>query len=330
MACGGVRMSSLYLRRFGLSKVPFSLTPDTDFFFRGQMRGALIDAVRQAVTDENGIVAVMGEVGTGKTMMARMLRRSLSDEGFTVVYLHDSSLDTHALMRCIAADLGVAPESDSVATSLVPVIQKALIERGKPTRPIVLMADESHTFRPEALDALRMLSNIETEQHKLLQIILFGQPELEALLGRHDLRQVRDRVVHWFTLEPMTHQSAARYVEHRLGCAGSGGDELIEPKALEAIVSAAQGRPRALNMLADKALLSAYAQGASRVTFEHVKGGVQALQPERSLSKPAWHRQARVSALVAIGFAAFLATFTMGQRAVAQVQGALQQTSQSG
>jgi type II secretory pathway predicted ATPase ExeA len=278
-------MSSLYLRSFGLSKAPFSLTPDTEFFFRGEARGALLEAVRMAVTDDNGIVVVMGEVGTGKTIMARMLRRSLEAEEFKVIYLPDASLDTQSLMLCIADGLGVSCKSASAQSSLVPRIQKALAEQSQGGRPVVLLADESHTFKPEALDALRMLGNVESDQQKAMQMVLFGQPELDRLLRREDLRQVRDRVVHWFTLGAMSSANAVRYLEHRLGCAGNRGDELITPDALQAIAAAAKGRPRALNMLADKALLCAYAQGESRVTPTHVEGGLLALQPEGVVEK---------------------------------------------
>lgn len=278
-------MSTVYLHRFNLERQPFALLPDTDFFFEGERRGALLQGLRQAMRDNAGLCVVSGEVGTGKTMLCRLLGKQLAQDDFDVAFVPDASLPRDALLACIAADLGLPCDSPGGAAL---ALQQALLSRSLFGQRLVLLVDEAHTLRPEALDAVRMLMNVETGQCKLLQIVLFGQPELNALLDRPDLRQVRDRITHHFELPPLSREGAQAYLEHRLRTAGWNGERLLEPEAMAALVRRGAGRFRALGLLADKALLAAYADGARSVAASHVARAWKELQ--HGVARP-WRRR---------------------------------------
>jgi MSHA biogenesis protein MshM len=286
-------MSSVYLQRFRLERQPFALLPDADFFFEGERRGTLLHGLQQAVLDDAGLCVVVGEVGTGKTMLCRMLAQQLAHHAVDVAFVPDASLPREALLTSIAADLGL--ESTGPGGAVV-ALQQALMARTAHGRRLVLLIDEAHTLKPEALDTVRMLMNVETGQRKLLQIILFGQPELQTLLRRPDLRQVRDRIAHQFQLEALTQAGAQAYLEHRLRQAGWRGDDLLEPGAMRALVRHAAGRFRALGLLADKALLAAYSEGARQVGAPHVQRAWRELALSRAGS---WRWQAWPTALAA-------------------------------
>ncbi|WP_058615934.1 AAA family ATPase [Tepidimonas taiwanensis] len=268
-------MSHLYLSHFGLRQPPFDITPDPRFFFVGGQRGALLEGIAHAVFDTPGIILVIGEVGSGKTMLCRMLAQRLRDQ-CTLIYLANPSFGPQEILRGIAADLGLTPEAGE---PLPLALQRALLELHARGRQAVLLIDEAQAMPPESIEEVKLLSNLETGDRKLLQIILFGQPELDDLLSQPRLRQVRDRVVHRFAIPPLPPEDASRYLDHRLACAGSAGAELFDTDARRLLVTRAQGSVRRLNILADQSLLAAYAAGASRVQREHVDKVLRTNQP---------------------------------------------------
>jgi len=269
-------LSSLYLEHFRLGEAPFGITPNGKFFFEGQARGAILDALHHAVLDEDGIVVVVGEVGSGKTMLCRMLAERLPRDQVDLVYLANPSFGPREILLSLIADWGLQPPAEG--QPLVLTIQQALLQRHAQGRRAVVLIDEAQAMPPESLEEIKLLSNLETAQHKLLQIVLFGQPELDALLALPRLRQVRDRVVHRFELQPLNGPDTAAYIEHRLRRAGWQGGALFEPRALRALTEASGGRIRAIHLLADKALLAAFAQGARQVGREHVRMAVAEVQ----------------------------------------------------
>ncbi len=317
-------MSSLYLEHFRLTEAPFGITPNGRFFFEGQARGAILEALHHAVLDEDGIVVVVGEVGSGKTMLCRMLAERLPREQVDLVYLANPSFGPREILQSLIADWGLPPSTEGHPRVLT--IQDALLERHAQGRRAVVLIDEAQAMQPESLEEIKLLSNLETDEHKLLQIVLFGQPELDELLALPKLRQVRDRVVHRFELQPLNAPEAAAYIEHRLRRAGWQGGALFEARALSQLIEASGGRIRAIHLLADKALLAAFAQGARQVGPEHVRlaiGEVQGRAPSvrQTSSTPApRHSQAwawpAVGVLVALGLVG-AAGYGLGQRSVA-------------
>src|SRR3989338_117424 len=271
-----VDLSSLYLEHFRLTDAPCGITPSGKFFFEGQARGAILDALQHAVLDEDGIVVVVGEVGSGKTMLCRMLAERLPREQVDLVSLATPSFGPREILQSLIADWGLQPPVDG--QPLVLTIQQALLERHAQGRRAVVLIDEAQAMPPESLEEIKLLSNLETAQHKLLQIVLFGQPELDELLALPKLRQVRDRVVHRFELQPLNGPDAAAYIEHRLRRAGWQGGGLFEPRAMKQLTDASGGRIRAVHLLADKALLAAFAQGSRQIGREHVRLAVAEFQ----------------------------------------------------
>lgn len=270
---------SLYLEHFGLKEAPFKITPHTEFFFSGGQRGALLQALHYAVMQEEGVIKVSGAVGSGKTMLCRMLGERLQNEA-DVIYLADPSLSRHEILDAIAADLRTLPSAQSdapQAEAVTPVtqrlraLQEQLIARYAQGRRVVLLIDEAHAMPPESLEEIRLLSNLESNRHKLLQIVLFGQEELDQLLQTTAMRPLRDRVTQTFRLSPFSPQEVANYLSFRLGTAGCVMVDVFTPAAAQMIARVSGGLTRRINLLADKALLAAYSEGGSSVQVAHVK-----------------------------------------------------------
>lgn len=301
-------MSSLYLDHFGLQKPPFKITPDPDFFFTGGRRGDVLSALEHVAGTEEGIIIVVAEVGSGKTLLARLLLERLGSEICTV-YLSNPVFSRDEILSAIARDLGIADAGNSTESKLS-VLQSELLRRHSAGQRVLLVVDEAHAMPAESLEEIRLLSNLETAHHKLLNILLFGQPELDTLLAKSELRQVRDRVIHRFELPALPHDEACAYVDHRLRAAGWKGGALFAPAALAELVKSSGGRARRINLLADKALLAAYAQGAEQVGVEQVRAALQEIGGERrdAFAQPAhsvlrtWHFW-----FFSLGFAVLLA-----------------------
>lgn len=266
-------MSVLYLEHFNLSADPFRITPDTEFFFTGGQRGDILEGLIVAAMHDEGIVSVVGEIGMGKTMLSRMLLERLRPLPCDTVYLANPVFDRDEILGAIAHDLMADPPQGNRAHMLA-ALEAVLIERYSQGRRVVVVIDEAHSMPATTLEEIRLLSNLETTQSKLLKIILFGQPELDELLDAPQLRQVKDRISHRFDLQPLNAAEAAAYLRFRLHKAGWQGGELFNAEALKLLVQASGGRTRRLNMLADKSLLAAYAEGVSQVGAEQVSRAV--------------------------------------------------------
>jgi MSHA biogenesis protein MshM len=269
-------MSTLYLHHFGLRQPPFRLTPDPAFFYPGGQRGSLLDALCLVAAEEDGIAIVVSEVGCGKTMLARQLVSRMSAQ-MDVVYLPNPCMSRHDILLALAWDMGFAgADAASAPQSMLLAIQNHLLSRHEQGRRVLMVVDEAHAMPTESLEEVRRLSNLETAKGKLLNIILFGQPELLPLLGRADMRPVLDRVSHRLTLLPWSEAESARYVHHRLQAAGAA-TSLFEPQALAALCRLSSGRARRIHVLAEKALLSAFARGYRCVTLLDVREALREL-----------------------------------------------------
>lgn len=268
-------MSSLYLDQFGLSKPPFQITPDLEFFFSGGRRGDILSALLHVAAHDEGIITLVAEVGSGKTLLARLMISRLAPD-VVAVYLANPCFSRDEIIVAIARDLGLTGLEGSIEGKLA-ALQQELLRRHAAGQRVLLVIDEAHAMPVESLEEVRLLSNLETGQHKLVNIMLFGQPELDDLLADPRLRQVRDRVIHRFELQPLHAEEASAYIDHRLRAAGWHGARLFSAAALTRLVKASGGRARRINLLADKALLAAYAQGENSVEVRHVDSAVQEL-----------------------------------------------------
>jgi len=219
----------MYLEHFGLNEPPFRITPHTDFFFDGADRGATLEALLYSILNDEGIVKVSGEVGSGKTMLCRVLMERLPKEVETI-YLTTPSLGRDEILYAIADELKLEFSQGRMSVALRE-LQEHLIRLYGEGRRVVVLIDEAHAMPEETLEQVRLLSNLETGRHKLLQIVLFGQPELDQALTRPSLRQLKDRITHSFRMRPLSEPEVARYLSFRMRAAGYRGPEVFTPKA---------------------------------------------------------------------------------------------------
>jgi type II secretory pathway predicted ATPase ExeA len=263
---------TMYLEHFGLREAPFRITPHTEFFFSGANRGATLEALVYAITAGEGLVKVTGEVGSGKTMLCRVLMERLPDTVETI-YLAVPSLSRDEMLAAISSDLGIDTTGANL-TRMMRGLQDKLIELHAAGRQVVALIDEAHAMPLGTLEEIRLLSNLETGMDKLLQIVLFGQPELDSHLALPHMRQLKERITHNFTLAPLPPQEISEYLRFRLRRAGYHGPDLFSAEALRIISDASEGLTRRINIFADKTLLAAFAAGTHTITADHARAAV--------------------------------------------------------
>ena len=263
---------ALYLEHFGLDEPPFRITPHPDFFFDGADRGATLEGLLYAILHDEGIVKVSGEIGSGKTTLCRVLMERLPQEVETV-FLANPSYSRSEILLAISEELG-RPASANPPASVLRELQTQLIELYAGGRRVVVMIDEAHAMPEDTLEQVRLLSNLESSRHKLLQIVLFGQPELDAALDKPSMRQLKDRITHSFRTRPLNVEEAGSYVAFRMRTAGYKGREVFTPAAISAITRASSGLTRRINVLCDKSLLAAFAANTHAVTPRQVRAAI--------------------------------------------------------
>jgi MSHA biogenesis protein MshM len=294
---------ALYLEHFGLTEPPFRITPHTDFFFDGADRGATLEALIYAILHDEGIVKVSGEVGSGKTMLCRVLMERLPAHVETI-YLATPSLGRDEILRAIADDLDLRFSAERPTVALREM-QEHLIRLYAAGRRVVVLVDEAHVMPEETLEHVRLLSNLESNRHKLLQMVLFGQPELDATLAKPSLRQLRDRITHSFRMRPLAAPEVSNYVSFRMRAAGYRGPDLFAPRALSLVARASGGLTRRINILCDKALLAAFTESAHAITDKHVRAAIadSEFAAVTRVKRPALYAMATLAAGIALGAA---------------------------
>jgi MSHA biogenesis protein MshM len=264
----------MYYSHFGLKEPPFKITPNTEFFFNGSNRGAVLDALIYAITNGEGIVKVVGEVGSGKTMLCRMLQNMLP-ANVECIYLANPSVAPEDILHAIAFELALKLPRNADKLKVMQALQSYLLERHEQGKQVVIFVEEAQGMPLATLEEIRLLSNLETKHNKLLQMVLFGQPELDVNLNQTHIRQLRERITHSFYLTPLQAKEVGEYLIFRLRAAGYYGPHLFSDKAILKITKAAKGLIRRVNILADKALLAAFADNVYFVTPKHVNAAIK-------------------------------------------------------
>lgn len=260
----------MYYDYFGLKQPPFRITPDTSLFYPGGDRGAVLDALIYAILNGEGMVKVVGEVGSGKTMLCRMLEKELPEK-VEVVYLANPSLSPENILHAIAFELKLSVQADTSRLQVMHDLQEYLLKRHAENRQVVVFVEEAQAMPIATLEEIRLLSNLETQQSKLLQIALFGQPELDELISKPEIRQLKERITYSFQLNPFVSEHIRDYVSTRLRASGYRAGEVFNKAAIRKIEYYSKGLLRRVNILADKSLLAAYADNTHEVTAKHVK-----------------------------------------------------------
>jgi len=260
----------MYLEHFTLRESPFSLTPDPDYYFNCTGHQQALNVLLVALQSGEGLIKITGEVGTGKTLLCRKLLAALANE-FYAAYLPNPLLQPYELYQALAEELNIVVPHGVTMHDLVKRITERLVALRKQDKRVVLCIDEVQAMPRDSLEALRLLSNLETEKLKLLQIVIFAQPELDGMLEGSDLRQLRQRITFSYDLPALDRNAVSGYVSHRLKVAGYEGAPLFGEAALDAVFRASRGIPRLVNILCHKAMMAAYGQGASQVDLSQVR-----------------------------------------------------------
>lgn len=308
----------MYARHFGLHEKPFSLTPDTSFFYNNKSHREALNTMLLALKHSEGFIKIVGEVGTGKTLLCRKLLSILGKhQHFITAYIPNPYLTPDELKWFVAEQIGVEYSQDMPAYQLINTLNKRLIELAKERKQVVLVVDEAQAMPRETIEALRLLTNLETEKRKLLQVVLIGQPELDDLLNRDDLRQLKQRIVFSEYLEALNKRAVTNYVSSRLAAAGYKKGELFSVSAVHLLYQASGGIPRLLNILAHKSLMVAFGKKSDSVEREHVVKAVNDTVESKPIGKWMAKRDLWLWPLCGAGLALLLVALYVGVGATA-------------
>ena len=279
----------MYLNHFGLQEAPFGLTPNTGFYYGLPPHEEALQVLNWALAQGEGFIKVTGEVGTGKTLLCRKLLSELGSEERPVrlAWLPNPHLSPAELRIALALELGLAVRDQS-ELDLTDRIHRHLISLHRQGSRVVVLIDEAQALPDETLEAIRLFGNLETESSKLLQIVLFGQPELDSRLAKPHLRQLRQRIGFSYSLRPLRFDETRAYMEHRLHISGYRGAPLFGGSALRQLWRASRGIPRLINILAQKCLMLAYGQGARQIDSRLVRLAVRDTDDARRLLSRRW------------------------------------------
>ena len=289
----------MYAKFYKLRKEPFNVTPDPTFLYLSSSHKEAIAALLYGIKSRKGFIAILGEVGTGKTTIVRTYLNSINRGTIKLIYLFNPNLTFNALLRDLLAEFDVKPVSDE-SNKMIAQLHRCLIDQYRKGRNVTLIIDEAQNTPLPTLESLRMLSNLETTREKLLQIVLVGQPELEEMLVRHELRQLRNRIAILAKIHPLSEKESLDYIQSRVDKVSlKKNNRLFTNEALRLIVKRAQGIPRTINILCDNALITGYGYQSSVITADIVR---------EIIADREGRRMPRRNALVnAIGIAGLLA-----------------------
>lgn len=288
-----VRMST-YKSHFGLHETPFGITPDTSFFFSFGSHLEALNTLLVAAQNGEGFIKITGEVGTGKTLLCRQFLKTLGED-FVSAYIPNPFLEPRTLLLVLADDLGIPQEKDTEQHEVLKAINLHLLNLAKQGKRVLVCIDEAQALPIETLEAIRLLSNLETEKRKLLQIVLFGQPELDKRLARNDIRQLAQRISFHYRLRSLNWEETSFYIQHRLRVAGFSQIRLFSRSAIFVLWLASAGVPRMLNILANKAMMLSYGEGRVEVGARQVIAAIRDTE-----ATPGWKRISSTLALFSL------------------------------
>ena len=296
----------MYLEHFGLNEPPFKITPITEFFFSGANRGEILNALIYAITESEGIIKISGEVGSGKTMLCRMLLDRLPTN-IKAIYLANPSLTRDELLYAIADGLELDLEGQRVSI-LLQNLNNHLVAKYNIGERCVVLVDEAHAMPLDTLEELRLLYNLQIGKHKLIQIVLFGQPELDVKLEQNNMRQLKDRIVHHFNMQPLSKKLIEEYLMFRMRAAGYHGPDIFSPAAINLVGKASNGLMRRVNILADKSLLAAFVENTHNIEVRHVQAAIRdsELTPVKS-----WLSRKQISIIAGVALFVFALSITV-------------------
>lgn len=274
----------MYLKNFGFQDTPFNLTPDPKFFYGSELHKEAFAVLYSGIESKKGFVVVTGEVGTGKTTLLRKLRCNLQATHHSV-FIFNALLTFDELLETILRDLEINQQGAS-RVAMLETLNDFLLEKIRVGHVVSVLIDEAHNLTEDVLEGVRLLSNMEADKEKLIQIILVGQTELEAKLNRPSLRQLKQRVSLWSRLDCLSPADTERYIRHRLEVAGYRGPELFDRSSLKLIGEYAAGTPRLINSICDNALLTCFACSKKVVTAEIIDEVIRDLRLTRSSDSP--------------------------------------------
>ncbi len=312
----------MYLTHFGLSAAPFALTPDTAFAFSSRAQREALDTLVLAIDGGEGFIKITGEVGTGKTLLCRRFlahaatlgetqaglpaeavpaearsgKAGSAKAGCRTAYIPNPCLSPRTLLLAVARELKIRVVNVNSDSEVLETLNRSLLRLAARGSRVVVCLDEAQAMPVETLEALRLVSNLETEKRKLVQVVLFGQPELDRKLARNDLRQLRTRIAFHYELSALSSAETEVYLAHRLRVAGHRGSALFPAEVARTVHDYAQGVPRLINIIAHKSLLLAYGQGSERASVRQVRAAAKDTPQVRSrglLTRLMWSRWLR-------------------------------------
>lgn len=253
----------MYEKFYGFTDKPFNLTPDSKFFYASPKHEEALNCLLLAISQRNGFVVITGEIGSGKTTVCRALLNKL-DPTTKVALILNTHLGKKELVTTILEDLEIDYKSNS-KTHLLAALNKYLLKQAADDINVVLIIDEAQNLSPSVIEEVRMLSNLETEQEKLIQIVLIGQPQLRNKLAHPKLEQFRQRVVLHYHLEALDYEETSRYIRHRLSKVGSTNGNIFTQEATDEIYKYSRGIPRLINLACHNALISGLVYGSQKI-----------------------------------------------------------------
>jgi general secretion pathway protein A len=260
----------MYEAYYGLQEKPFGITPDPRYLYLGKTHQEAFAHLLYGLRNRVGFIAITGEIGAGKTTILRTLCTQLEETSYRLALIFNPRLTPIGLLQSINTEFGLPGRRRSLV-GLVQELNQFLLEENHAGRTPVLIVDEAQNLAPAVLEQIRLLSNLETERDKLIQIVLVGQPELADQLARPNLRQLNQRIVVRCRLDPLDDEETAAYVQHRLQVAGRSDGALFAPAALREVHRRSIGFPRLINIICDRALLVAYAEGRGQVSARDIR-----------------------------------------------------------
>jgi len=263
----------IYLQHFGLREPPFGITPDTSFFYACTSIQQALNTLVVAVANGEGFIKITGEVGTGKTLLCRKFLATL-DDAWISAYIPNPNLEPRSLLLALADEIGVTLQEDLDQHRLIKALNHALLDLARHKKRVVACLDETQAMPVETLETLRLLTNLETEKRKLVQVVLFGQPELDQKLAQDSVRQLRQRITFQHRLGTLTRSETGNYLAHRLSVAGRKEGSVFTRPAVRAIHAASKGTPRLINILANKSMMLAFGEGSRSVRWRHVRAAI--------------------------------------------------------